>query len=285
MIRDRRVHEPPADPRHARGQALRHLGVRVRALRDVDRPAGIHGGTAADAIAMILQREPDWTALSDTTPPIVVRLIRRCLEKDPKRRLHDVADARIEIDDVIAGAAVAPSGVESAASARPWRWLGTGVLIGCASLLAWSVARRTPVTSAPSSVSFERLTDFVGMEESPAISPDGKAVAFVARAGTNKQIWVRLLTAARHCKSRVTPSTMSTHAGRLIRARCCSTRRLRRRASRARFGKCPCLVARRDASARHRAAATSATTAGGSRRSRSAPQAAKWNWPSSTAID
>jgi len=55
--------------------------------------------TVSDIIAAILSREPDLTTLPASTPPGIRRLLKRCLEKDAKRRLHDIADARIEIDD------------------------------------------------------------------------------------------------------------------------------------------------------------------------------------------
>jgi eukaryotic-like serine/threonine-protein kinase len=57
------------------------------------------GATASNAISTILQRDPDWRALPGRTPIAVRRLLRRCLEKDARRRLHDIADARLELDD------------------------------------------------------------------------------------------------------------------------------------------------------------------------------------------
>ena len=59
------------------------------------------GASASDVVAAILDREPDWRALPATTPARITWLIRRCLEKDPKQRLHDIADARIEIEGVL----------------------------------------------------------------------------------------------------------------------------------------------------------------------------------------
>ena len=55
--------------------------------------------TATETLAAIIERDPEWKALPHATPPAIVRLLRRCLEKDPRRRLHDVADVRIEIDE------------------------------------------------------------------------------------------------------------------------------------------------------------------------------------------
>jgi len=82
--------------------------------RDVDRRADIwafgcilyecltgkrafSGATTTETVAAILKREPDWATLPDETPAIVRSLLRRCLQKDPGLRLHDIADARLEI--------------------------------------------------------------------------------------------------------------------------------------------------------------------------------------------
>ena len=59
------------------------------------------GETASDAVAAILSRDPDWLALPAETPESLRRLLRRSLEKDPKRRVHDIADARIELEETL----------------------------------------------------------------------------------------------------------------------------------------------------------------------------------------
>ncbi len=59
------------------------------------------GETVTDTLAAILERQPDWEALPASTPPLAQSLLRRCLEKDSRRRLHDVADARIELEESI----------------------------------------------------------------------------------------------------------------------------------------------------------------------------------------
>ncbi len=61
--------------------------------------AAFAGDTVSDTIAAILEREPAWDTLPPDTPANVRRLLRRCLEKDPKRRLRDVGDAQLELDD------------------------------------------------------------------------------------------------------------------------------------------------------------------------------------------
>ena len=60
------------------------------------------GETASDAIAKILEREPDWRALPPKTPAKIRDLLQRCLRKEANRRTHDVADARIEIEEALA---------------------------------------------------------------------------------------------------------------------------------------------------------------------------------------
>ncbi|HEY7185293.1 MAG TPA: LpqB family beta-propeller domain-containing protein [Vicinamibacterales bacterium] len=115
------------------------------------------GKTASDSIAAILEREPDWSALPRDLAPNLRRLLERCLQKDVRRRLRDIGDAHDYFVPVSMPAAV-PSP---------------------------SPRGRT--------VEFQRLTDEVGINESPAISPDGKMVAFVAVADGRRQIWIRLL--------------------------------------------------------------------------------------------
>src|SRR5262245_58830089 len=74
------------------------------------------GGTISETLSEVLEREPDWGRLSTTVPDGIRRLLRRCLERDPKRRLHHIADARIEIEDA------ARDNVESQTTTRPkWR--------------------------------------------------------------------------------------------------------------------------------------------------------------------
>ncbi len=62
-----------------------------------------HGETISDTISLILQREPAWEALRPDTPPRLVELLRRCLEKDARRRLRDIGEARLESEKVRAG--------------------------------------------------------------------------------------------------------------------------------------------------------------------------------------
>jgi len=65
--------------------------------------SAFRGDTISDTIAAILGREPEWSSLK--TPASLRRVLQRCLDKDPRRRFHDIADVRIEIEDALSGAA------------------------------------------------------------------------------------------------------------------------------------------------------------------------------------
>lgn len=83
-----------------------------------------YGETVSDTLAHILKGEPDWSKLPAETPTGTKVLIRRCLEKDPKKRLHDIADARIEI----AESATYPSEAVGAPRRPSLLWLAAGAV-------------------------------------------------------------------------------------------------------------------------------------------------------------
>ena len=67
------------------------------------------GETISDTIARVLERDVEWDALPPSVPTRIRDLLRRCLQKDPNRRLRDIGDARIEIDEALAALAVRPN--------------------------------------------------------------------------------------------------------------------------------------------------------------------------------
>ncbi len=116
------------------------------------------GDTLSDVIAATLTHDPDWSALPADLPEPIRRVLRRCLERDLRRRLRDIGDVCADLDEPIAP--------------RP----------------------DSSGTAATKSVSFQRLTDLVGVNQSPALSPDGRMVAFVAPVDGRRQIWIRMLS-------------------------------------------------------------------------------------------
>ncbi len=174
------------------------------------RPAFI-GPTASDTIAKILEREPDWSVLPSTTPPGFRRLLARCLEKDPKRRLHAIADAQFEIDDAIADAS---RGAPSARpSSRVGRWAVAAVVVtAIAATVGWKLWSTRTIKLPPPRVM--ALTSYPGIEAWPSFSPDGQQVAFSwnGEKGDNEDIYVVIVSSdqplrlTRHVARDVSPA-------------------------------------------------------------------------------
>ena len=156
------------------------------------------GETVTDVIAAVVTREPDWGKLPTDTPVALRRVLQRCMQKDPRKRLRDIGDAALEL--------AAPSADDSGArpvspAARPAasrsRWLVGVACLVLGAVATWTVREvmtpraeaARPVWSSlapPAGSHFE----FIRFLE---ISPDGRRVAFVAPApaGGERLLWVR----------------------------------------------------------------------------------------------
>ena len=149
------------------------------------------GETVSDVLASVLTHEVDLTALPAATPSSIRRLLRRCLEKDRKRRLADAAAARLDVDDALSGARDEPGGPNAVATeARGWRWMASRVVLPTAALtalivggLGWMRMRDAPVASQPITLTIvpppeAQLVQVGAMGSPPLLSPDGSAVMF-----------------------------------------------------------------------------------------------------------
>ncbi|HYB94744.1 MAG TPA: protein kinase [Vicinamibacterales bacterium] len=164
------------------------------------------GDEISDTLAYVLTKEIDWTALPADAPPHVPRLLRRCLAKDPKRRLADIADARLEIEEAI----TTPSTDAAAASERatPNGWMRS--LPWVMALVATSVAVAMGLRSgsagsgtAPVYVSIEAPAETVLGEDDrwvslPTRTPlvftsDGRALIIQAAHAGKPQLFLRRL--------------------------------------------------------------------------------------------
>ena len=163
------------------------------------------GETVSDTIVSILKQDPDWQALPEETPAAVRSLLRRCLRKDLERRQHDIADARIEIEDALS----APHESATRTGESPRSLPRTGlvmalllaVLIGLGT--GWIVFRHTARTI---DASLRQLTanPVENMVSGAAISADGTYVAYTDSTGT----WVRVLETG---ETRLLPETEGRH--------------------------------------------------------------------------
>jgi Tol biopolymer transport system component len=156
------------------------------------------GETVSDTLAGVLKTEIDLGALPAGTPPAIRRLLRRSLERNPKNRLHDIADARLVIDEVIAGRTDDPAPVAAAAPApaarSSWRLaagLVAGLLLGRGAAAIWMGRSPHPVASATPRPSFRQLTKLPGGEGHPAIAPDGQSFVYAKRDGGDVDLFVQ----------------------------------------------------------------------------------------------
>jgi Tol biopolymer transport system component len=157
------------------------------------------GNTASDTIAGILERDPDWKSLPARTPSSVRRLLARCLRKDSKSRLHDIADARIEIED-----AEQASGAVTTADHQRKGWPAWVVVaaVPAAVVVTWMATtwispRETASRLEPVRFSFEPPAGVTSRRAGGgdlALSPDGRRVAFVGQdVSGGSAIWLRFL--------------------------------------------------------------------------------------------
>ena len=112
-------------PEQARGKTVDRradiwaFGVVVFEMLTGRRPFG--GDDISMTLAFVMTKEPEWAALPSATPPGLRRLLRWCLDKDPKRRLQAIGDARVQIEELLSGA---PEDVNAPARSGPaplWR--------------------------------------------------------------------------------------------------------------------------------------------------------------------
>jgi Tol biopolymer transport system component len=146
------------------------------------------GKTVTEVLANVLKAEPDWQRLPENIPPLVQRVLRRCLQKDRRQRLKCMGDARLDIAD--AGTLIVPQSVERHLGTRlreKIAWLAVAlVAVAAVAVGLWTLQRKTrelrvDVVTPPT-------TDLVSM----AISPDGLKIVSVA--GSNPPLlWLRSL--------------------------------------------------------------------------------------------
>ena len=169
------------------------------------------GATVSDTLAAVLRAEPDWTALPANAPAPIRRLLRRCLEKDRKRRLDSAAAARLEIEEALTAPSVADAAVARPAAVSKSRVIAVAsvaLLVGAALTLGVFVSTgRLPVVSSPP---VTRL--LMGLQPAESIlggpgtnsqarptrtaiawSPDGRTLVFGGGRASVEQLYVRRL--------------------------------------------------------------------------------------------
>jgi len=159
------------------------------------------GDSAADSIAAVVRAEPDWSKLPMSMPPRLLELVRRCLRKDPNQRLHDIADARLELEELLQSAAPGASGDASApAFATPrHRWIAVSVVAALllVAFLIWQilpgVGRMTWRTPPPVRPVMRLMVPLPNAALQPGMtfSPDGARLAYAGELDGRREIFVR----------------------------------------------------------------------------------------------
>jgi eukaryotic-like serine/threonine-protein kinase len=146
------------------------------------------GTTYSDTVAAILDREPDWKALPQEVPTALVRLLRRCLQKEKDKRLRDIGDARLELEELLAG-------TDPITEARPGRrrdavWPVIAILAALlGGFVSWAVQRPPPsVRTEVLRLSLEALEAAttgasVGGASAPVLSPAGDRIVYNTPSG------------------------------------------------------------------------------------------------------
>jgi serine/threonine protein kinase len=141
------------------------------------------GGSVADTLATVMKLDPDWSALPKETPASVHKLVRRCLTKDRKQRLQAIGEARIVLQDPMAGQDY--EGIDAPVTSRSLSWIGWAAAAGVtviAAAVSWIHFRERPPAPAPIQ-RFEIATPEPGANMG-VISPDGSKLVLFVRAVT-----------------------------------------------------------------------------------------------------
>jgi len=147
------------------------------------------GETASDTLAAVLRQDIDWNLLPKDLPAADRKLIERCLERDPKKRLRDIGEARIDLD--LPRTAAIPIASSKGVSRRAWIGIAAAGATGFAAGLGLGVRSRGPVADVSKGTSLS-ITPITGSGNviQAAISPDGRYVAYVESEQGLQSLWL-----------------------------------------------------------------------------------------------
>ena len=151
------------------------------------------GETISHTLAFVLTKEPDWTALPASTPAAIRRLLRRCLDKDRRRRLSEISSARLEIEDALVHRADEGAGTMPRPSSALLS-LGLVAIAAMVGLGAVAIWRLRPADQSEPTMYVDVATP-ASSSSTAAISPDGTKIVFGAFADDAPQLWIRSLDA------------------------------------------------------------------------------------------
>ena len=157
------------------------------------------GGNASETLAAVIKDDPDWNLLPTDTHLKIRELLRRCLQKESRKRLHDIADARIEIEETQTGQAEEEMTPPTAAATYSRRRLAVAGVLGAVLLAAvFLIGLRFGQPGTETEVPWRTFTIPEDREVySPSISPDGRHIAYITGTGVERELWVQDLNQVR----------------------------------------------------------------------------------------
>jgi serine/threonine-protein kinase len=161
------------------------------------------GEDTTDTLAFVITREPDWSLLPSKTPASIRKILTKCLQKDRSRRLRDMGDVRLDLDEATgeadANRSTSPGLTQSPHTMKRRVFIGIGIAVvsmalGAAGTAVWRrPAPQTPSTPQrttivlPEHVAYSNVGGFGGI----AISPDGTHIAYPAAENGKRLLYLR----------------------------------------------------------------------------------------------
>ena len=148
------------------------------------------GDGVSDTMAAVLRSEPDWARIPANLPRAVDALLKRCLQKDPRRRLQDISAARFVLEELALVEAPVPQRGEATSRGSRGAMLAA-LAVAVASLTSavwWNLTRREPPPEMRLEISTPPTRDV-----SLALSPDGQQIVFSALTDGQSHLWLRSL--------------------------------------------------------------------------------------------
>ncbi|UCF46971.1 MAG: serine/threonine-protein kinase [Myxococcales bacterium] len=162
------------------------------------------GDTISDTLAAVLRVEPNWDGIRDDVPPLARRVLRRCLVKDPRRRMQSIAEVRARLEDAIADPSDAASGIGIPVTAEgdaapvrssrlPWivAFIAIGALAGL--LISQQLSKPNPPLVLRSEIGMSAPVSDVGGANLHMLS-DGHRILFAGGEARQRQLWLRDLS-------------------------------------------------------------------------------------------
>ncbi len=163
------------------------------------------GETVSHTLADVLRADIDWTLLPATTPAAIVRLLHRCLERDVKRRLRDIGEARILLEEQLAvlgsasqasmaaPASGQPAPVSQPRAMLPWAVAAAALLVAAAASMAWLAPRASDATRMHVDVKITDEPLWTQIGSAIELSPDASRIAYITGSESRRRLNVRPL--------------------------------------------------------------------------------------------